>query len=236
MTDGYFFKFNDVSTKDFNVGIRGAGLFNAPKRVVEHISVDGRNGDLTIDKGHFENIDVTYSCYIISDFDRNISGFRDAMLANVGYCRLEDNIHPDEYRIAELTSSIDVDVYGIARAGEFDLTFSCKPQRFLKSGEKAIEMTGNGRIINPTNQEAKPLIRVYGTGTLGIGSNTVTITAVDEYVDIDCDIMDAYKGTVNCNGNISLSNGVFPTLHAGVNNISLQGISRIEIIPRWWRL
>ena len=92
MTDGYFFKFNDVSTKAFNVGIRGAGLFNAPKRVVEHISVDGRNGDLTIDKGRFENIDVTYSCYIISDFDRNISGFRDAMLANVGYGRLEDNI------------------------------------------------------------------------------------------------------------------------------------------------
>ena len=119
-------------------------------------------------------------------------------------------------------------------AGEFDLTFNCKPQRFLKSGEDAITFTSGGSVLNETMQTAKPLLRVYGTGTFSIGGATMTISSANVYTDIDCDLMNAFKGTTNCNGNIS---GTFAALAPGDNAITLgSGITKIEITPRWWVL
>ena len=65
--------------------------------------------------------------------------------------------------------------------------------------------------------------------------STMTISSANSYTDIDCDIMDAFKGSTNCNGNIS---GSFPTLAPGDNTVDLpsSGITKIEIIPRWWVL
>ena len=82
--------------------------------------------------------------------------------------------------------------------------------------------------------EAKPLLRVYGTGSVGIGSETLTITSANQYTDIDCDLQDAFKGTTNCNGNIRLSSGSFPVLKPGYTGVTLSGVSRVEIIPRWF--
>ena len=121
------------------------------------------------------------------------------------------------------------------RTGMFTLEFDCKPQRFLKSGEEPVEFTANGILYNRTMQNAKPLLRVYGTGagTVGIGSETITISAISTYVDIDCEIMDAYKGAVNCNGNVSFTDDI--VLGPGENNISKSGnISKVVITPRWW--
>ena len=96
--------------------------------------------------------------------------------------------------------------------------------------------TSNGSIENPTEFESKPLLRVYGTGTLGIGSQSITISQADVYTDIDCEMMDCFKGTANKNANVSFSDYNFPTLMPGTNGISLTGITKVEITPRWWIL
>ena len=91
--------------------------------------------------------------------------------------------------------------------------------------------------MNHTLFEAKPLLRVYGTGQFGVGGSTITITSTYGYTDIDCDLMDAYRDGSNCNGNIRLDSGSFPVLKPGVNGVSLgSGITRIDITPRWWIL
>jgi phage-related protein len=46
--------------------------------------------------------------------------------------------------------------------------------------------------------------------------------------------MDAYKGATNCNGNIQTTDNKFPVLVSEQNNITLNGITRLEITPRWW--
>ena len=118
------------------------------------------------------------------------------------------------------------------------MQFNCKPQRFLKEGEYSIEFTSAGSIFNQYDTVALPLIRAYGTGTFTIGNVTVQITTANDYTDIDCDLQEAYKDTLatNCNANIVLSNGKFPSLNPGNNNISMTGITKLEIIPRWWIL
>jgi phage-related protein len=219
---------NGRSSLDFGVGIHGNDVYNAPKRSTESISVPGRNGDLIIDNGRYENISVTYHCYIISDFRNNIDNFRAFLMANPGYCRIEDTFHPEEYRIGRVSKELDVDVKGKSRAGEFDLTFDMKPQRYLKAGEEWI--SPDSVIYNPTLFNAKPLIKA-GKGTLTIGDYTITVAndcPVNE-IYLDCDLMNAYNGTTNLNNYVS---GTFPELVPGANAIT----GNFEIQPRWWTI
>ena len=108
----------------------------------------------------------------------------------------------------------------------------------LKAGEKPVEFTAAGSILNKQLTETKPLIRAYGTGSFSIGGVAIQITSANGYTDIDCDLQEAYKDTLatNCNANIVLTNGVFPTLKSGSNAITLSGITKLIITPRWWVL
>lgn len=227
--------FNDKSSKDFGVYISGLNTYNAPERDVEVLSIPGRNGDLTIDNGRYKNIVVSYPAFIYDKFDQNIEGLRNYLLSQSGYKRLEDTYHPDEFRMARLKGDFSAKVVDWLEAGEFNLDFDCYPQRFLKSGEQAIEFTAAGSIHNEY-MPSKPLIRAYGTGSFTISGVSVQITTASEYTDIDCDLMEAYKGSTNCNGNIVLTNGAFPVLNQGDNSIGISGLTKIEIRPRWWIL
>ena len=119
----------------------------------------------------------------------------------------------------------------------FTVQFDRKPQKFLKSGERVITFTANGQIRNETLFDAKPLVRVYGTGTVSIGEKSIQVVQSNTYVDIDCEIQNAYKEGTNCNGDIRLLSGDFFSLVHGNNGVTISsGISKVEITPRWWTL
>lgn len=229
-----YLTYDGVNLRDFGVYISGTEVFNAAPRSVDTVVVPGRSGTLTIDNKRFENVEITYPAFIFNNFNANISGLRNFLLQSAAYRRLEDTYNPDIYMMAKYISGLSVTSTERRLEGEFDLVFDRMPQRFLKSGETAQEFTSSGSIDNPTNFDARPLIRVYGTGTLGVGSETVTITTNPGYIDIDCEMMDAYYGAVNCNGYITLSSGEFPVLKPEGNGISLSGITKAIITPRWW--
>lgn len=231
-----FLTFAGKSTNDFGIWISGEGTYGAPERNVQTQEVPGRNGDLLFDMGNFKNISIQYPAAIKRDMPSRIRDFINFAGSQIGYQKLEDTYHPYEYRMARFNSKMSVDTAGyMNRSGQFTLEFDCKPQRFLKSGEDPIEFTSNGILYNRTEFDAKPLLRVYGTGagTVGIGSETISISAISTYVDIDCEIMDAYKGAVNCNGNVSFTDDI--VLKPGNNNIAMTGnITKVVITPRWW--
>lgn len=231
--------FNYKSLADYGVYISGKGVFNAPERDTESVQIPGRNGELTIDNGRYKNLALTYPAFIIRDFKENVQGLRNYLLSQKGYVRLEDDYYPEEFRLAKWTGAFETDPIEELYAANFNLTFSCYPQRFLKSGEQPIEITAASATINNGNlTTALPLIRAYGTGSFSIGGIAVQITSASGYTDIDCDLQEAYKDTLatNCNGNIVLTNGKFPELVPGENTITLSGITKLEIVPRWWQL
>jgi len=231
-----YLTFAKKSTNDFGIWISGEGTYNAPERNVQTQEVAGRNGNLLFDLGNFKNISVKYPAAIKDDMSSRFSDFINFAGSQIGYQRLEDTYHPYEFRMARFKSNMSVETFGYGnRGGQFTLEFDCKPQRFLKSGENPIIFNANGKIYNRTAFNAKPLLRIYGTGagTVGIGSQTITISAIDEYVDIDCEIMDAYKGVANCNRNVSFTDDII--LAPGSNGISKSGnITNIVVTPRWW--
>ena len=229
-----YLTYDGKSLRDYGVYVNGTYTFSAPQRNITKVVIPGRNGTLTIDNKRFENIEVTYEAFIIREFVENIEGLRNYLSTAAGYRRLEETYHPDEFRMARFVSGLSVTATPLMREGNFTLKFDCMPQRFLKSGEIPVEFTAAGSIFNPTLQQAKPLLRVWGNGTVGIGSATLTIADTTNYTDIDCESMDAYYGATNRNGNIS---GTFPVLEPGANGVALGGsITKVQITPRWWIL
>lgn len=155
--------FGGVNSADFGIYISGEGVFNAPKRDVEMITIPGRNGAFALDNGRFENIEVTYPAFNFepNDYDtfaQRLSDFRNAICAQRGYQRLEDTFHPDEYRMAAYIGGLDIKPIKYNTASEFDIVFDCKPQRWLKDGETAVTIgewgeteTASGDIVTVEN-------------------------------------------------------------------------------------
>lgn len=229
-----YFTYDDKSSLDFNVRISGGGTFDAPQRDVETISIQGRNGDLHIDRNRFDNIEITYDAFIFDDFEHKYPAFKAFLNSKKGYKRLEDTYHPDYYRKAIYRGELKPKMSTRNIAGSFEITFDCDPRCFLKRGEEVISVSNGDELRNDTLFDAKPLIRAYGTGTLSINGVSVSVTTANGYTDIDCELQEAYKGSTNCNGNITLNNGQFPVLNPGINEILYSGFTGIQITPNWW--
>ena len=171
-------RFGDIDTKGYDVFISGDAVFNSPSRDVEMIEIPGRNGSYALDKGRFSNIEVSYPAGIgtqnEAEFRRKVESLRNALSSKVGYQRLEDDYNGEEYRLAVYKSGLDVNPT-MLRAGQFDIVFDCKPQRFLKIGEIETPVSSGGIITNPTLFESHPLILVDGYGEFDINGEPITI-------------------------------------------------------------
>lgn len=231
-------------SEDIGVYIAGDSVYNAPERDYEMVSIPGRNGNLAIDHGRYENITVTYPAFIWADsqaeFRQKIADIRGQLTSKLGYRRLEDTYHPDEYRMGIYRSGLEVDPVYYNRAGEFELTFDCKPQRYLTVGDEPITVASGDTLTNPTRFESLPLIEATGTGTITIGNISVTITGTStQTIYIDCELMDAYTvsngAIISANDRINLNESAFPSL-VGETGITYTGLSAVKITPRWWRL
>lgn len=238
----HYLIFDGQNLADWGVHISGDKTFGAPERDVEDIEVPGRNGTLTYDKGRFKNYTLEYDAGLVGDdemdFVTKMGRLRAFLCSCIGYKRLEDTYHRDEYRLAKFTGGFDPDVV-MLQGGTFTLEFDCKPQRFLKTGELPITFTKSGRLWNPTEYESKPLIRCYGSGTFTVGLDTVTVEqpSTVDYVDIDSEMQDCYNEALNCNDCVTLSKSVFPAFETGMINVELgDGITKLEIYPRWYTI
>lgn len=167
------------SSRTYGVYITGQAVYNAPQREVEMISIAGRNGQLALDKGRFENIEVTYPAGIYADteedFAEAVSNFRNFLCSRSGYVRIEDEYNPNEYRMGIYKSGLKVETAG-HKAGEFEITFDCKPQRWLTDGETAVTVDSGDVISNPTLFESSPLLEVEGYGIISINGHEIELT------------------------------------------------------------
>ena len=172
------FTFDGTNSRAYGVYITGCDVFNAPERNVEMVEIPGRNGAYALDKGNFNNIEVTYPAGIFADteadFAQAVSDLRNFLCSKSGYCRLEDDYNSGEYRMAIYKSGLEVD-HDMLTAGEFNIVFECKPQRWLTSGETAVSVASGGKVTNPTLFDAKPQLQVWGYGDIDIGGVSINV-------------------------------------------------------------
>ena len=243
------FTFDDITSTNYGVYITGEAVYNAPVRAVEMVTVPGRNGAIAIDQGYFENIEVNYPAGVFaanqSGFASKVASLRNALCSKYTYKRLTDTYNQNEFRMGLYKAGLEVGAVAYHQAGEFVITFDCKPQRWLTSGETPQTFTASGSISNPTLFEARPLLEVKGHGALTLGTDVLTIlnggSGANQVLYIDCEAQEVWElvggAKVSRNDYIQYSTGDFPVLSAGANAVGLgTGISKVVITPRWWRL
>lgn len=172
--------FGGVDSSTYGIYVSGEGVFNAPVRDAEMISIPGRNGSYLLDHGRFQNIQVRYSVFNQeadkATFIQKIDEFRNAIASLKGYQRLEDTFHSDEYRMASFIGGMEVNpILYNDHSSQFELVFDCKPQRFLKSGETEVSITSGNNLTNPTLFESNPLLMAKGYGTINLNGQPITI-------------------------------------------------------------
>ena len=200
--------FNGISSDTFEMNIERCPDYPVPERVVEKISVMGRNGDLLFDTGAYANVEQRYVVYFngkASSFQARSREIANWLYGTKGYCRLEDSYDTSIYRMACISDKTDFSNF-MNYMGRATLVFDCKPQRFLKSGETELDLVGStpGSPFTYTNNymRAKPLFKLTGNGSVvqyysqagepvqgfTVSNNSGTV------IYVDCETMNAISG------------------------------------------
>ena len=212
-----------------------------PERSQEVQHVPGRNGDVILPYGAFQNYEQPYQAFLdakkYGGLEQIMPRVADWLLGHTGYHRLEDSYFPDVYRMAYYSGGAEfVSIFN--EYGEGTLTFNCAPEKYYKSGEREIILENNQLIRNPTAFEAMPLIVLTGNGnngTLHFNDKTIDIKPVPENITIDVKLHKAYDGTTSYNNRFE---GLFENLKLGKETeISWEGgITGMKLTPRWWTI
>lgn len=229
--------FNGVTSDSIGVIVDGYYAKSAPERRITSTQIPGRNGNLVTDDEVYENITVEYDIYWVptDTTDLQVTNW----LKQGTYYRLIDSQNSQYYRMTRVVGPVDItnhsNCYHSAR-----VSFDCKPQLFLLSGETAQQVSSGGTLTNPTQFSAFPLLELTCTaktaGTLVINGSTLYLSAQNTslHAIIDCEIQNAYYQATNLNPVIS---GEFPKLSPGSNTITFTGgITAVKVTPRWWTI
>lgn len=244
---GKFF-FDGKCSDDYGIIISKVPTLSRPQRKFEVYQVPGRSGSIIEQYDAWDDIQVSYNVWFADEYFKVADAQKQAreivawLYGAKGYVRLEDDFEPEYFRLAYFTGPIDIET-DLCRYGSATITFTCRPERYLKSGEKWVTVPSNSAqtILNPTKFTAKPLIKITASddgqcgGTFGTGNILLTIT---DYLFIDCETQDVYRQSAENKNNCFV--GTIPTLTSGENLINLRDltatISKIEVQPRWWTL
>ena len=237
----YFF-FDGEDSRNYGIYLTSAIKIGGAQPRMEKISIPGRNGDLLRYDGGFSNVEFSAQCVVVGDHAADaIAAIAQWTLGQHGYRKLEFPWE-DGYRMAYVTGGPGTECLSKG-VRAFALDFSCAPQVWTYTGQQAVQIANGDTLYNDW-MEAKPLITLYGPGgeskaigTLTVGDVPMEIT-VRDFITLDCETQDAYRGLVNANSLISASQ--FPTLPHGKSVISWTmssgSFSKVEIVPRWWHL
>ena len=232
-----YFIYNDKSSEDFNIKIKNINNLSSPQRNIEKISVLGKNGELVIDNGNYENFILTIECYLnCSSEDKNVIAreIKRWLQSDFLYKKLILSNDVEFYYEAYCDTKLDFE-YVSSNFESFLISFSCKPYK-KEINEDIITITESINIYN-NYMPSNPLIKIVGSGdvTININNQELVLKGLEDEIEVDCEIMNAYK---KINGDIVLLNNKmysdFPVLEVGENQISFEGnVSKIEITPRW---
>lgn len=228
------FTFNGHSTGDFGLLVTGLSTYGSPARRVERVTVPGRNGDVLLDEGTFDNYIARYQIAIIDNFKVNARAIANWLLSSRGYSELTDTYNPETYRMASFYSNIDYVVTALAREGTATIEFDCKPQRYFYDNAP-ITFTANaynGTIEdgNIPNTAEAPLELTLKGNTAQDGTPTPSAPIAVQSVSGDNVVTVCGKNLLGLVEGTYTNNGVTAKVNGGVVYISGTGTTSVSLI------
>ena len=236
-----YFTYRGKSSKDFCLKIKEINNLSSPSRALEAHQVLGRNGELIVDNGNYNNFQLQLTCYLDGRPERNNKDKNLDQLASElkAWLQTEFSYSPiaiegdDFYYEGYCDNALDLKELFVNYA-EVLITFNCKPLK-KKDGE-LITIIQQGQTITNEYMDSEPYIKVYGTGdiTISINDRPLKFKNVENYIEVDTELMNCFKDNINQNNRMYSD---FPILTAGENTFTWVGnVIKIELEPRWVRL
>ena len=230
----------------YGVYVDTSTMFDKPAKDVELIDIPGRNGDLIVDYGTFKNFTLTVPCFIHENFSTNFNDLMNYLGSIRNYVQLKFSNDPDHTRQGYPIMTQTPTVKHINRDGWFDLSFNCKPFRYLRNGDRSIAIdTPSMQITNPTKFASLPLLEVSGYGRFEILSGSVGGAQIEiaqhpsGYIRIDSENM-TITGNLpypyNASDYVTIITGEYPSLLPGENTLYADDTLAAYIYPYWREL
>ena len=231
-----YFIYDNISSQEFGLKIKKDGInnFSSPQRSYETIQVKGRNGDLIIDNGNYENFTLEIECYLDareSDLNAVSKELKKWLMNDLKYKKLILSTDSNYYYEAICANKLDISEM-VENFGECLIVFNCKPLKREVFGYSRITLTQSSTLYN-NGLVSNPYIKVVGNGdiTININNQKLILKGVEEYIEVDTELYNCFKGNVNQNNKMYSD---FPVLEEGKNEISFTGsVTQLEILPRW---
>ncbi len=204
-----------------------------PKMRTTITKIDGRDGDIIEELG-YESYTKSIKIGLARNFDINqvikyFTGSGELVMSN----------EPDKIYNSQIIEKIDYEK--LLRFKTATVKFYTQPYKYKNNESPVVLNISSQESVSVNNiglEPSKPIIKLTGSGTVGLSLNgstilTYTFPANETEVIIDSLIEEAYLNGVYKNRNMV---GIFPILEPGTNTIGWSGLlTKIEIQPksRW---
>ena len=228
-----YFIWKGMDCRAMGVRLSAPAAIIRPEERVDHITIPGRSGDLTMLEG--ENI---YNSYIqtVTIMAHGAARIRQIYdwLRGSGYVTFSGE--PDKKQPARIIGAVTLSRHSYNLDWwEGEVQFYCQPLK-EKLFDDIVTLTAAGTVRNSGDVASRPLIKAKASGTsmtVSGGGNTLTLTGLTStnVYQIDCDAMEV----LSADGTTILtdkSSGDFPKLEPGANTVGGSGWSKLEISRR----
>ena len=224
-----WFNFLDKNCNDYGIVVEKYPSLFIPVKTFEKVNIAG-NDKAEYREGTYEPITLSIECYLK---DRSPQKIREISkwLNSKSEGKLILGNDPNFYYNARIINAIPINKV-INLFGRFIIQFECEP--FVYSlEEEVITITSNTEIENKGITVSKPIYKVYGSGaTLKVNNKEFNIYSINDYIEIDTELMECYKENISMNTNVK-GNYTDLWLKEGKNTIEINGASKVEITPKW---
>ena len=119
--------FDGVSSQELSILVEHPPSYEYPKKDLEIVHVPGRNGDVVLDKGSWQNVDRSYEIAAVGPeetFAAISARISKWLHSPAGYARLEDTYEPEYFRMAFYQESNTIKNL-LTCAGRVTIKFNC---------------------------------------------------------------------------------------------------------------
>ena len=218
------FTYKGISSKEMHLRVLNDVLFASPTRDVNMIQVPGRDGDLVMDNGRYNSVIRSIPCRLEAPSHTNvedlINQINNWLVSDAKFHEFEWENDADFKYLARVEGDV-ISQRVLSRFGKTTVDFRLHPIKYLKSMLTPRQIATGTSIFNQFNVEAKPLIRLVGSGniTINIGGRSLTL----ERIGSGCIIDSETQTITDLQGRVTLFESMcssFPVLKPGNNQIT----------------
>ena len=231
----HYFIFKGIKSYDMDIVVTRMPTITKPPKRVSDITIPGRDGVLHFDDDSYENYTKDIEFAIVNrgrrvsyeTINRWLDGYGELMFSH------------EKGRVYRGIIKNKIDITNVVKQfSKFLVQWDVYPLKFSATPENDrlilytndYKFTGNGAV------EALPIIRIYGSGDVGLIINGVVhgLTNVEDHVIINSEISEVYKGSDNRNNHYNADD--FPRLRpsGNENTVSWTGdVNKVIIDPNW---